>query len=146
MDNFTINHYLKGITNEQWSNFCLIIKWFRKHNGYFSTNKPLIIEMFLDTHEKWKDDITPEEEETFWTHLVLWMIEDFLNVQPSDLELYKKAKGFYDSYKKINRLDPLAYRVLNYLVLIIGVAEKNWPILHYWKSSIIFKEYETTVL
>lgn len=124
---FAIQYYLKGVTNEQWSIFSLIIKWFNQHNDDLSKNKAIIIEIFLDTHEKWKDEITPEEEETFWTNLVLWIIQDFPDVQLSDFELYQIAKRFYDSYKKTKRLDPLAYRMLNYLVLIIGFAENKLP-------------------
>ncbi|WP_391558339.1 DUF2726 domain-containing protein [Robertmurraya sp.] len=125
MNYFTIQHNLNGISSEQLLSLGMVLKWFKRYNGYFDTDKPLFIDMLIDTHSEWKELITPEEEETFWTELTNWMIQDFLNAVSDNLTLYKKVKSFYTSYKKTKRLDPLAYRVVEYAMLIVGVAEKK---------------------
>ncbi|MCK1983707.1 MULTISPECIES: DUF2726 domain-containing protein [Peribacillus] len=125
MNYFTILHNLEGLTPESIPSLGIMVRWFRSFSGYFYTDKPFIIEMLVDTHGLWREEITPEEEEIFWVRLAGWMVQDFLNAKPDDLSLYQKIKRFYSDYKKTKRLEPLAYRVLEIITLMVGVAEEK---------------------
>lgn len=125
MNYFSILHNLNGIKKEQIPSLAMALKMFENHSGYFHTDKPLFIEMLFDTYDLWKEEMTHTEEEAFWIELIEWMIQDFLNAVPNNLVLHKKAKSFYTNCKKTKRLDPLTYRVVEYVTLILGVAEKK---------------------
>ncbi|MFB4474449.1 DUF2726 domain-containing protein [Oceanobacillus caeni] len=141
MNFFTIQHHLNRITDKHVTSLATVIKFFKHYNGCFYTIKPLFIELLFDKHNEWKDEVDIHEEENFWIELNDWMIQDFLNATPDNLSLYTKAKNFYITYKKSNRLDPLAYRAVEYVTLIIGVAEDRLKYSTLVDKAAIFLKY-----
>ncbi|PLR82612.1 hypothetical protein CVD25_19395 [Bacillus canaveralius] len=122
---FSIQHYLKGLSEEQVQSLGHVLKWFKSFSGLGYTDEASFIDILIDTHYQWKETMTPEEETTFWITLAKWLIREFLMENPNNLSLYQKVKIFYTNYKKSKRLTHLGYLVIQYVSLIIGVAENK---------------------
>ncbi len=122
---FSIQHHLKGLSEEQVKSLGDGLKWFKSFNCMGYTDETSFIDMLIDTHNQWKEIMNPDEETSFWITLAEWMVHEFLMVTPFELSLYEKVKTFYTSYKKTKRLTHLGYLVIQYISLILGVAEEK---------------------
>lgn len=120
---FCIQHYLTGLSEEQVQSMGDVLKWFKSFSSMGYTDETAFLDMLIDTHNQWKETMAPEQETTFWITLANWMVSEFLMATPNNLSLHEKVKTFYTNYKKSKRLTHLGYLVIQYISIMLGVAE-----------------------
>ncbi|OMF63539.1 hypothetical protein BK141_17505 [Paenibacillus sp. FSL R5-0765] len=122
---FCIQHVSSGLSDEQVLSLGTVLNWFHSFSCMGYINDAVFLDMLISTHGQWKDTMTPEQETTFWITLAEWMVREFLMATPYNLSHYDKVKTFYSDYKKTKRLTHVSYLVIQYISIIIGVAEEK---------------------